>query len=811
MAEVNLQQLRSVNDLSKVDESNQNKENDTDKTDTANDKNGIDALKEENETQRLRINELTLYIQQAAEDREQIIHQYTSYSQQLTTQIEALTKSLNETKLQNHNVACREAELIKHVQQLEEQLQKMIQNRNQDSAEEKKSESNDDSINSEEITKLRVQLDEFKKENEQWQQTDCEKEEKIKKQNEALEEMRQLLEEKTQRISDMETQLEMESEKPLGHVDPNFMAACESDKVAASRAVAQNQQLKEQLEELEIAVIQVTNSKAELANELDNIKKKFEKSKEDEIKLNTELTGLRDGIKERDRNMTAMKEQMKYYINFAENSIHGHLDGKPRNMEAEHEAQVETLVKEMQIAKEEIRNLNSHNSELRSQLEVLAATATAQSSARSTRENSGGPNTPIVTQEHEEAQSHAATRESSTSPSLPSRMSPKLSPPSGPSTSSELSSRFSPLPSTGLSDSGSLLSQFEVVNNQDQSGGFASHTSNMNEDSISRIQSVGKEESNSPTTSADNSNEVIPPLSPEVALLKLQQKFKKAMQDNVELSTEKEQLEHLVVQLQEETDTIGEYITIYQHQRKQQRHNLAEKEAQLQALSRDREELKAKLNELQKLVKHFLKYEKTHPQDARSDNRRNIINGHMIGSSLSLSSTSGSSEIDSLNSSSPSTPRNVRLPSHNVLDSDVNQVNGIDVAKEAIELEDNDELLQDSTHKTKAVIINDNDGDNDFTITSIPEGADLRDSNGAVGEFRTIVMPESESNGAEEVIIVPQSQSNIKVDSSNNDQQTADKILALISEIGSNQILQKDEKNFHPWFWDQSHGQVMTI
>ena len=75
----------------------------------------------------------------------------------------------------------------------------------------------------------------------------------------------------------------------------------------------------------------------------------------------------------------------------------------------------------------------------------------------------------------------------------------------------------------------------------------------------------------------------IPPLSPEVALLKLQQKFKKAMQDNVELSTEKEQLEHLVIQLQEETETIGEYITIYQHQRRQQKLNLAEKEAQLQS------------------------------------------------------------------------------------------------------------------------------------------------------------------------------------------------------------------------------------
>ena len=46
------------------------------------------------------------------------------------------------------------------------------------------------------------------------------------------------------------------------------MAACESDKVAASRAVAQNQQLKEQLEELEIAVIQVVSIASTNANTL---------------------------------------------------------------------------------------------------------------------------------------------------------------------------------------------------------------------------------------------------------------------------------------------------------------------------------------------------------------------------------------------------------------------------------------------------------------------------------------------------------------------------------------------------------------
>lgn len=67
-------------------------------------------------------------------------------------------------------------------------------------------------------------------------------------------------------------------------------------------------------------------------------------------------TLFRDALNERDRNISAMKEQMKYYINFAENSIHGHLDGKPRNMEAQHEAQVEALVKDLQDAKVNITN-----------------------------------------------------------------------------------------------------------------------------------------------------------------------------------------------------------------------------------------------------------------------------------------------------------------------------------------------------------------------------------------------------------------------------------------------------------------------
>ena len=64
--------------------------------------------------------------------------------------------------------------------------------------------------------------------------------------------------------------------------------------------------------------------------------------------------------------------------------------------------------------------------------------------------------------------------------------------------------------------------------------------------------------------------------------------------------------EHVIIQLQEETETVGEYITIYQYQRQQQRRRLEENERQLQIVSRDREDLKSKLSQLQSLVTSFV-------------------------------------------------------------------------------------------------------------------------------------------------------------------------------------------------------------
>ena len=89
-------------------------------------------------------------------------------------------------------------------------------------------------------------------------------------------------------------------------------------------------------------------------------------------------------------------------------------------------------------------------------------------------------------------------------------------------------------------------------------------------------------------------------------MVKIEVKLKEAMQKIVDLTGEKEHLEHTIDRLQDETDTVGEYITIYHYQRAQQKAQLQEKEKQLHSIARDREELKQKLAQLQGLLTNYL-------------------------------------------------------------------------------------------------------------------------------------------------------------------------------------------------------------
>ncbi|XP_034751526.1 golgin subfamily A member 2 isoform X2 [Etheostoma cragini] len=88
----------------------------------------------------------------------------------------------------------------------------------------------------------------------------------------------------------------------------------------------------------------------------------------------------------------------------------------------------------------------------------------------------------------------------------------------------------------------------------------------------------------------------------QAAMEKLQQRFTSLIREKADLKERVEELEHRCIQLSGETDTIGEYIALYQNQRAIMKQKHQEKEHYINMLAQDKEEMKAKLAELQDLV-----------------------------------------------------------------------------------------------------------------------------------------------------------------------------------------------------------------
>lgn len=90
------------------------------------------------------------------------------------------------------------------------------------------------------------------------------------------------------------------------------------------------------------------------------------------------------------------------------------------------------------------------------------------------------------------------------------------------------------------------------------------------------------------------------------AMKKLQERFTKLMDDVANLSDDKQRLEHLVLQLQGETETICEYIALYQKQRSILKQREYEKDIQLRLLTQERQQMKEQLDQLNELVQQLM-------------------------------------------------------------------------------------------------------------------------------------------------------------------------------------------------------------
>lgn len=88
-----------------------------------------------------------------------------------------------------------------------------------------------------------------------------------------------------------------------------LMATIESDKVAASRALSQNVEMKQQLDELQQHFIQLTNDKAELVNKLDSEEFGNREMRLNYVKLEEQLQTNKERFKFKDEEMIRLSHE----------------------------------------------------------------------------------------------------------------------------------------------------------------------------------------------------------------------------------------------------------------------------------------------------------------------------------------------------------------------------------------------------------------------------------------------------------------------------------------------------------------------
>ncbi|KAL9987717.1 hypothetical protein ACROYT_G002067 [Oculina patagonica] len=114
----------------------------------------------------------------------------------------------------------------------------------------------------------------------------------------------------------------------------------------------------------------------------------------------------------------------------------------------------------------------------------------------------------------------------------------------------------------------------------------------------------------------------------KMAFSKLQARFMKLMNEKASLIERIQELEHITVQLSHETETIGEYITLYQTQRNALKSYYKDRERMIAQMSSEKANMQEKMNQLQDLVKQML--------DERKELRihqhqlQNVINSRMV-------------------------------------------------------------------------------------------------------------------------------------------------------------------------------------
>uniref|UniRef100_A0A1A9W7R8 Golgin subfamily A conserved domain-containing protein n=1 Tax=Glossina brevipalpis TaxID=37001 RepID=A0A1A9W7R8_9MUSC len=441
------------------------------------------------------IRDLQAMVQQLTQDKEQANMQYQTYVQQLNSQVQQLNERNGELMDETAKQADRERQLVEHVQQLEKEIQKNLSRQD-----EFKRKNDKESENQQHLKELEEKLNDYEFERHEFQL-------KIKSQEDRLDALQRELQKKQEELDSLREHLDqIESEQPD---QKKLLATMESDKVAASRALTQNVNLKKQLDELELRFVQLTNDKAELMNRLDS-------------------------EQYNNREMQESCKSMQYRL--------------------------QNIDERFKFKDEEMIRLSHENEELRRQNEILQKVAKGRikQSKNTTAEN----DTDILEKEQEYEYEHHDGHDHK---------------------------------DIELNKETCNYHHANQHHHHDDCHSEHDFCQEIAEECVVDFKESMEERTASPTPSSSH-------LATEEAVEKLQKRFTKLMSQVADLTDEKQRLEHLVLQLQDETETIGEYIALYQTQRRMLKQREYEKAAQTQLLQAEREQMHERLALLNNLV-----------------------------------------------------------------------------------------------------------------------------------------------------------------------------------------------------------------
>ncbi|XP_076211714.1 golgin subfamily A member 2 isoform X1 [Aptenodytes patagonicus] len=366
----------------------------------------------------------------------------------------------------------------------------------------------------------------------------------------------------------------------------------QSDKATISRALSQNRELKEQLAELQNGFVKLTNEnmevtsalqseqhvKKELAKKLGQLQENLGELKET-LELKTqEARGLQE---QRDQYYSHLQQYTVAYqqLSAEKEELHKQyllqiqLMDRLQHEEVQGKVTVEMHLKELQQTKESLEAVAKENKELQAQISQLAADLDGRILHRLDGDG---------------VESEAMTEEIQTSSFvIPEKF----------ESHEEMVAFLTSAMCQVEKEREDMRQQLAAQKQQCRS-------------LLQQIAALRQEQQHNVMLGGDSTMDTVPVEVHEAlktAMEKLQSRFTDLMREKADLKERLEELEHRCIQLSGETDTIGEYIALYQSQRAilKQRHQ--EKEEYISRLAQDKEEMKMKLLELQDLVMRLVR------------------------------------------------------------------------------------------------------------------------------------------------------------------------------------------------------------